>query len=119
MRKNKGMVIKCDECGEYFFPGHRADGTPNGIGLVMEDGTVHNACADCLGKINVSGLSNDELEAINKACDKKLIELMTKEDYVSFMKKVYMDVFKKQINKSEDEYFDKIFGENFDREKKA
>lgn len=44
MRKPK---ITCYFCGKTFKPGNRFDGTPNGIGLVLENGVL-NACHDCI-----------------------------------------------------------------------
>lgn len=44
------MKIKCDECGKVFQPGN-TNGLPNGVGFVLEDGTVYNVCAECLMKI--------------------------------------------------------------------
>lgn len=44
MRKPK---ITCFFCGKEFKPGKRFDGTPLGIGFVLENG-VFNACYNCV-----------------------------------------------------------------------
>lgn len=43
--------MKCSECGKEIIPGNRCDGLPNGVGFVLDDGTVINVCSDCI--INV------------------------------------------------------------------
>lgn len=42
------MMIKCDECGNYFTPGNDARGFPNGVGFEMADGTMRNVCRECI-----------------------------------------------------------------------
>lgn len=42
------MMIKCDECGNYFTPGEDARGFPNGVGFEMADGTMRNVCRECI-----------------------------------------------------------------------
>lgn len=44
------ICVICDECGKVFHPGN-INGLPNGVGFVLEDGTVYNVCAECLMKI--------------------------------------------------------------------
>ena len=41
-------MIKCDMCEKYFPIGKRADGTPNGVGFHLEDGSVINVCSSCI-----------------------------------------------------------------------
>lgn len=45
------MMIKCDECGNYFTPGTDARGLANGAGFVKTDGTIWNVCRECIEKI--------------------------------------------------------------------
>ena len=54
------MKIKCDVCGKVFYPGE-TDGIPNGVGYVLEDGTVYNVCSECLMKVGeqAEGGKND------------------------------------------------------------
>ena len=40
--------IRCSLCGKKITPGNRKDGCPNGVGFQLEDGTLINACAECL-----------------------------------------------------------------------
>lgn len=40
--------MKCDCCGKTFVSGNRADGIPNGMGFVLQDGRQINVCADCM-----------------------------------------------------------------------
>ena len=44
------MLIKCDMCGKEFEAGNRADGTPNGVGFTLEDGSKLTVCSDCICK---------------------------------------------------------------------
>lgn len=46
----KEKVMKCNECGKKFKVGNRADGLPNGIGFVLEDGSIYTVCSDCVIK---------------------------------------------------------------------
>jgi len=48
---DRKVGVKCNECGKRFVAGNRADGIPNGVGFVLDDGTVVNVCSDCLIKI--------------------------------------------------------------------
>lgn len=50
--------IRCCDCGRYFEPGNREDGIPNGIGFVLEDGTVMNVCSDCILDVGREGRWN-------------------------------------------------------------
>lgn len=40
--------MKCDMCGKEFEPGNRPDGTPNGVGFELSDGSRITACSDCI-----------------------------------------------------------------------
>lgn len=40
--------IKCNECGKYFEAGNHPDGTPNGVGFKLKDGSIYNVCHDCV-----------------------------------------------------------------------
>ena len=40
--------MKCDYCGREFAPGNAPDGTPNGITLILKDGSAITACAACV-----------------------------------------------------------------------
>ena len=42
------MLAVCHGCGKEIIPGNRPDGTPNGVGFVMANGSVINFCADCI-----------------------------------------------------------------------
>lgn len=43
------LVIKCDFCHKDFKPYKlRKDGTPNGIRLVLKDGSYITICHDCV-----------------------------------------------------------------------
>ena len=42
------MLAVCHGCGKEIIPGNRPDGTPNGVGFVMANGTIINLCADCI-----------------------------------------------------------------------
>ncbi|MCQ2308040.1 MAG: hypothetical protein MJ000_10855 [Bacteroidales bacterium] len=44
------MMIKCDECGNYFTPGNDARGLANGAGFKLTDGTIWNVCRECIEK---------------------------------------------------------------------
>lgn len=55
----KLMKIICSECGREFSPGNRPDGMPNGVAFVLEDGTVYNACADCIMKHGMEVIGNE------------------------------------------------------------
>lgn len=44
------MMIKCDECGNYFTPGTDARGLANGAGFKLTDGTIWNVCRECIEK---------------------------------------------------------------------
>lgn len=46
MKRIKG--IRCNICGKVFRKGNRADGLPNGVGFVGEDGQTFNVCTECL-----------------------------------------------------------------------
>ena len=41
-------MIKCDMCEKEFYPGYRYDGSPNGVGFHLEDGSVINVCSSCI-----------------------------------------------------------------------
>lgn len=43
--------MKCDKCKKEFIPGNKADGTPNGVGFELQDGSVITLCAACLMKL--------------------------------------------------------------------
>lgn len=43
-------MIKCDMCGKLFEAGNRPDGTPNGVGFHLEDGSLLNVCSECVEK---------------------------------------------------------------------
>ena len=43
--------MKCDKCKKEFTSGNRADGTPNGVGFELQDGSVITLCAACLMKL--------------------------------------------------------------------
>ena len=53
--------MKCDFCGSIIIPGNKPTGEPNGLGFQMKDGTIINACADC---ITAAGLGDQTI--INK-----------------------------------------------------
>lgn len=40
----------CHDCGKEFEAGNNAEGIPNGVGFVLDDGTVINVCSDCIMK---------------------------------------------------------------------
>lgn len=112
----KTIGIKCDECGKYFLPGSRKDGTPNGVGLVKEDGSIHNVCADCLDKIGEKILpmtTEDHMMAFIRAYDKKIRELMTEEEYKKFSEETAKQILLAEIMASPDEEFKNFCLENF------
>ena len=41
-------MIKCDMCGKEIIPGNDKNGLPNGVGFGLEDGTIINACSECI-----------------------------------------------------------------------
>lgn len=46
----------CSNCKHFFSAGHRIDGTPNGVGFVLEGGAEITLCANCLielGKMTI------------------------------------------------------------------
>lgn len=45
--KKSGPVI-CRECGRVIYPGNDADGTPNGVGFVLDNGEIYNICKECI-----------------------------------------------------------------------
>lgn len=121
--KMKNMGVKCNECGKYFIAGSRPDGMPNGIGFMMEDGSVHNVCADCLTKMGNPRMKPEPIPrasmleriiALNKAYDKKLQELMTEEEYNAFARETVKQMFLAEIMASPDEEFKKFVTENFE-----
>ncbi len=42
------MILKCDMCEATFVPGNRSDGTPNGVGFELEDGSRLTVCSSCI-----------------------------------------------------------------------
>ena len=40
--------MKCDVCGREFKSGNRADGNPNGMTFLLQDGNSITMCADCI-----------------------------------------------------------------------
>lgn len=45
------MLIKCDMCKKIIDTDKaRPDGTPNGVGFELEDGTMLNVCSKCIAK---------------------------------------------------------------------
>lgn len=118
--KMKNVGIKCDECGKYFLAGSRPDGLPNGIGFMMEDGSVHNVCADCLTKIQEEkmpinpGISIGRLKAVMDAYDKKLKEVLSEEEYKAFTKETAKQLFLAEVMACPNEDFKKFVTENFD-----
>ena len=42
------MEITCMVCGKTFLPGNDKQGIPNGVGFMLEDGTVLNMCSECI-----------------------------------------------------------------------
>ena len=44
--------MKCDKCGKTFEEGNYPDGTPNGMGFVMQNGNVLTLCHDCIASIS-------------------------------------------------------------------
>lgn len=44
--------MKCNICGKEFEVGNRADGIPNGMGFVLQDGRQITVCADCMMDMN-------------------------------------------------------------------
>lgn len=46
-----GIQMICDKCGKEFESGNRPDGLPNGMGFVLEDGTLVTYCTDCMIEI--------------------------------------------------------------------
>jgi len=41
------MRVMCSVCGKTFLPGN-TKGLPNGIGYMLQDGTLFNMCAECI-----------------------------------------------------------------------
>ena len=123
----KTMGIKCDECGKYFIAGNREDGMPNGIGVMTKKGGVHNVCIDCLLKLG--GEVAEELDsfplpktpdvnmfrAVTKAYEKKLEELMGKEEFEKFVFETTKQLFLAEVMACPDEEFKKVILENFDQ----
>ena len=48
-------IAKCDQCGRPIYYGNRPDGMPNGVGMVQQNGSVVNLCAECICKIGMTG----------------------------------------------------------------
>lgn len=44
--------MKCDACGKSFKRGNYVDGTPNGMGFVMENRTI-TLCRGCIIKLGM------------------------------------------------------------------
>lgn len=51
----------CSNCKHFFSVGRRPDGTPNGVGFVLEGGKEITLCANCL--IELGKMSQDQQEA--------------------------------------------------------
>lgn len=43
--------MKCDKCKNEFAAGNQTDGTPNGVGFEMADGTIITLCNRCIKKL--------------------------------------------------------------------
>ena len=118
--KMKTMGVKCDECGKFFLAGTRPDGMPNGIGFMMEDGSVHNVCADCLTKMEDEKMpikpsaGMGRIKAIMDAYDKKLKEVLTEEEYKAFTKETAKQVFLAEVMACPNEDFKRFVMSNFE-----
>ena len=42
------MEVTCMVCGKKFLPGNDEHGIPNGVGFMLEDGSVLNMCSECI-----------------------------------------------------------------------
>ncbi len=42
------MELICMVCGKTFLPGNDEHGIPNGIGFMLEDGSLLNMCSECI-----------------------------------------------------------------------
>lgn len=56
---------KCTKCNNKISSVLRADGIPNGVGFVMEDGREITLCNDCIIKLGLLKQEQDE-EGLNK-----------------------------------------------------
>ena len=48
----------CDNCKRFFTAGHRPDGIPNGIKMVLEGNKSITMCADCV--INIGKMTEEK-----------------------------------------------------------
>ena len=60
--KIKTRAIKCNICGEIFFPGNKANGEPNGVGFQFADGSIFNVCHACICKTGTGEIDPDTIK---------------------------------------------------------
>ena len=52
------MKCKCTNCEKTFKSGNAPDGTPNGVGLVLQNGKQITLCRTCIIKLGMMSDTN-------------------------------------------------------------